>query len=71
MHKLEETMVSSHMPSLLKIEHLKEACCNSTNYFPTGMKDGLTKKKENQTKMDSSMNNNNQVFKWKIGGGYN
>ena len=54
MHKLEETTANSHMPSLLKIKHLKEACWHSTNYFPTGMKDGLTKKKENLTKRDTA-----------------
>jgi hypothetical protein len=26
MHKLKVTMESSHMPSLLRIKHLKEAC---------------------------------------------
>ena len=45
---LEETMVRSHMSSLLGIEYLKEARCHSTSNFPTRMKDELKSKQKSK-----------------------
>ena len=50
MHKLEENMVNSHVPSLLKIKYLKEDCWNSTSNFPTGMKDELKPEQKKKKK---------------------